>query len=68
MASIHTMVTFQAFNGLEHGMVGAYFFCVHTRGSLCLGLKGCLSIRGEDTYVCLRQLWVFITREKASLA
>ena len=26
MASVHTKVTFQAFNGLEHGMVGACFF------------------------------------------
>ena len=23
VASVHTMVTFQAFNGLEHGIVGA---------------------------------------------
>ena len=26
VASVHTTVTFQAFNGLEHGMVGAWFF------------------------------------------
>ena len=39
------------------------------RGSLCPGLKkACSSIRGEDMYVRLRQLWVFITRENASLA
>ena len=32
------------------------------------GLKGSASIRGEDTYVHLRQLLVFITRESSSLA
>ena len=26
MVSVHAMVTAQAFNGLEHGMVGAQFF------------------------------------------
>ena len=43
MASVHTTVTFQSFNGLERGMVDACFF-VHIpkrrRGSLCPGLKG----------------------------
>ena len=46
-------------------------FCTHTkggRGSLCLGLKDSASVRGEDTYVRLRQLWVFVTRGNASLA
>ena len=28
MAPVHTTVTFQAFNGLEHGMVG--MCCAHT--------------------------------------
>ena len=26
VSSVHTTVTFQAFNGLEYGMVGARFF------------------------------------------
>ena len=30
--------------------------------------KACASIQGEDTYVRLRQLCIFITRENASLA
>ena len=44
MTSVHTKVTFQDFNGLEHGMVGSCFFFVRIpkrgRGSLCPGLKG----------------------------
>ena len=70
MASVHTMVTFQAFKGLEHGIVGAQFFvCIpkRGRGSLCPGLKGSASIRDEDTCVCLRKLCFFITTENASL-
>ena len=42
VASVHTTVTFQAFNGLDHGVVGACFFvCIlkRGRGSLCPGLK-----------------------------
>ena len=31
MASVHTTVTVQDFNGLEHGMVGARFFCAYTQ-------------------------------------
>ena len=38
VASVHTTVTFQAFNGLEHGIVDVYMI------SLCPGLKGSASI------------------------
>ena len=65
------MASVQAFNGLEHGIVGARFLvCIpkRGRGSLCPGLKGSASIRGEDTYVRLRKLCFFITTENASLA
>ena len=57
VVSVHTTVIFQAFNGLEHGIAGARFFCTHSqegRGLLCPGPKGRVSIRGEDTYVRLR--------------
>ena len=30
MASVHITVSVQTFNGLEHGMVGEYFFCAHS--------------------------------------
>ena len=43
VASVHTKVTFHAFNRFEHEMVGASFFvCIpkRGRGSLCPGLKG----------------------------
>ena len=42
--------------------------CTIRRGLFCPGLKGSMSIRGEDTYERLSQLWVFITKENASLA
>ena len=46
------------------------FVCIpkRGRGSLCPGLKGSVSIRGEDTYVRVKQLWIFIARENASAA
>ena len=37
--------------------------CARGRGSFCArDWKACASIRGEDTYVRLRQFWVFITK------
>ena len=52
MASVHTTVTFLELN------TGWYArdFCAHTQE---VGLKGSAPIRGEDTCVSLRQLWVF---------
>ena len=50
VASVHATLTIQAFNGLEHGMVGASFIlCAYPRGGGA-GLKTCDSIRGEDAY------------------
>ena len=47
-------------------------FCAHTQEGEGLDVPGterhASSIRGEDTYVRLRQLWVFITRENDLLA
>ena len=31
VVSVHTTVIFQAFNGLEHGIAGARFFCTHSQ-------------------------------------
>ena len=56
VASVHTTATFQAFNGLEHGMVGAWFFVripKRGRGSLCPALKG---IPGTDRHASLLEV------------
>ena len=53
VASVHTTVTFQAFNGLEHGTVGMWFLWAYPWGRRAR---------------CARELWVFITRENALLA
>ena len=58
VASLYTTVPFQAFNELEQGVYARDIFVRKPgvggsggRDLLCLGLKGSLSIRGEDTYV-----------------
>ena len=58
-------------HGLEHRMLDASFFvCAYLRGGgthCARDRKARASIRDEDMHVRLKQLWVFITRENATL-
>ena len=53
VASVHTTVTIQAFNGLEPGIVGD-FLCAYPRGGGLIERHECLFETtyspGEDTY------------------
>ena len=55
VVSVHTTVTFQAFNGLEHGMT---WFLRAWEGLLVPGTErhACLFEVRTRTYVCMRQL------------
>ena len=56
MASVHTTVSIQAFNGLEHGIEGACLFFVHAREGeglierLAYLFEAKTYSPGEDTY------------------